>query len=82
MSISELLCNVNMKYTLAQVGEHKEIGHTECGSPGRHDHKWILRDHVGPTSRNLSQPAGVVMEIDPMVSPAVAVRHDLVLSSE
>ena len=67
---------------LDQVGEHKEIGHTERGSPGRHDHKWILCDNVGPTSRDLPQPAGVVVEIDPMVSPAVAVRHDLVLSSE
>ena len=67
---------------LDQVSEREQIGHPERGSPGRDDHKRIVRDHVGPTSRDLSQPAGVVVEIDAMASKAVAARDQLVLPSE
>src|SRR5712691_131190 len=67
---------------LDQVGEHEQISHTKRGSPGGHDHKRILRDHVGPTGRDLPQPACVVVKIDAMASPAVAVRDEFVLSSE
>jgi hypothetical protein len=54
----------------------------EGGSPGGYHYKWILCDNVGPTGRDLPQPASVVVEIDTMASPAVAVRDELVLSSE
>ena len=67
---------------LDQVGEREQIGHTERGSPGGHNHKRILRDNVGPTGRDLPQSTGVVVEIDAMASPAVAVRDELVLPSE
>jgi hypothetical protein len=67
---------------LDQVGEREQICYTERGSPGGHDHKRILRDNVGPTGRDLPQPACVVVEIDTMASPAVAVRNELVFSSE
>jgi len=67
---------------LDQVGEHEQICHTERGSPGGHDHKRIVGNNVGPTGRDLPQPACVVVEINPMVSPAVAGRDELVLPSE
>src|SRR6516165_1726250 len=63
---------------LDQVGEREQIGHTERGSPGGHNHKRILRDNVGPTGRDLPHSTGVVVEIDAMASPAVAVRDELV----
>ena len=67
---------------LDQIGEREQIGHTERGSPRGHNHKRILGDNVGPTGRNLPQSAGVVVEINAMASPAVAVRDELVLPSE
>ena len=67
---------------LNQTGEHEQIGHTERGSPSCHNHKRILGDNVGPTGRNLPQSAGVVVEINAMASPAVAVRDELVLPPE
>ena len=65
-----------------QVSEREQIGHTKRGSPSGDDHKRILRDHVGPTGRDLPQPACIVVKIDAMTSPAVAVRDQLVLPSE
>jgi len=53
----------------------------ERGSPSGYHHKRIIRDHVGPAGRDLSQSAGVVVKIDVMASPAVAVRDELVLPS-
>ena len=67
---------------LDQVGEREQIGHTERGPPGGHNHKRIVRDNVGPTGRDLPQPACVVVEIDAMASPAMAVRDELVLPSK
>jgi len=67
---------------LDQVGECEQIGHTECRSPGGHDDKWVDCDYVGPIGRDLPQPAGVIVEINAMASPAVAVRDELVLPSE
>ena len=67
---------------LDQVGECEQIGNTERGSPGGHDHKRIVRDNVGPTGRDLPQPTCVVVEIDAMPPPAMAVRDELVLASE
>jgi len=65
-----------------QVSEREQIYYTERGSAGGNDHKRILCDNVGPTGRNLPQLACVVVEIDTMASPAVAVRDEPVLSSE
>ena len=67
---------------LDQVGERKQIGHTERGPAGGHYHKRIVRENVGPTGRDLPQPACVVMEIDAVASPAMTVRDELVLPSE
>ena len=67
---------------LDQVSEREQIGHPERGSPGSDDHKRIVRDYVGPTGRDLPQPAGVVVEIDAMASKAVAGRDQRVLPSE
>jgi len=67
---------------LDQVGEQEQIGHAERGPAGGHYHERIIRDNVGPTGRDLPQPACVVVEIDTMASPAVAVRDELVLSSK
>jgi hypothetical protein len=58
---------------LDQVSEREQIGHPERGSPGGDDHKRIVRDYVGPTGRDLPQPAGVIVEIDAMASKTVAV---------
>jgi hypothetical protein len=67
---------------LDHVGEHEQIGHPERRSPSGYDYKGICRDDVGPTGRNLPQPAGVVVEIDAMTSPAVARRDEPVLPPE
>ena len=67
---------------LDQVGEREQIGHTERGPPGGHNHKRILRDNVGPTGRDLPQPTCVVVEIDAMAPPAMTVSDELVLPSE
>jgi hypothetical protein len=67
---------------LDQVGEQEQIGHTESGPAGSHHHERIFPDNVGPTGRDLPQPACVVVEIDTMASPAVAVRDELVFSSK
>jgi hypothetical protein len=67
---------------LDQISKREQIGHPERGSAGSDDHKRIVRDYVGPTSRDLPQPAGVVVEIDAMASKAVAARNELVLPSE
>ena len=67
---------------LDQVGEREQIDYTERGPAGGHRHKRIVRYNVGPTGRDLSQSAGVIVEIDAMASPAVAVRDELVLPSE
>jgi hypothetical protein len=67
---------------LDQVGEREQIGRTERGPPGGHYHKRIVRDNVGPTGRDLPQPTCVVVEIDAMAPPAMAVRDELVFPSE
>jgi len=65
-----------------QVGEREQVGHTERGPASGHYHKRIVRYNVGPTGRDLPQPACVVAEIDAMAPPAMAVRDELVLPSE
>ena len=67
---------------LDPVGECEQIGYTERGSPGGHHYKRIVRDNIGPTGRELPQSACVVVEIDAMASPAMAVRDELVLAPE
>ncbi len=65
-----------------EVGELKEIRDTERRPPGGDHHERIVRDRVCPTRRDLSEPAFVVVEVHPVASPTVAVRHERVLSAE
>ena len=70
MSSSKVLHQVNQ---LEQVLEAKEA------SAARHCHKWIFRNHRGPMRWNGVQfPFGIV-EVDPVLAPVMAIRHQLEL---
>ena len=65
-----------------QIDEREQIRHTERRPPGGDHHERIGRDRVGPTRRDFSEPAFVVVEVHPVASPTVAVRDERVRSSE
>ena len=70
MSSSKLLHQVNQ---LEQVLEAKEASATS------HCHKWIFRHHRGPTRRNGAQLSRSIVEVDPVLTPVVAIRDQLEL---
>ena len=60
-----------------QVGQLAELLDPEGRSPVGHHHKRVLGPFTGPTSRQGTQPPVAVMEVDPVLSPVVAVAHKL-----
>jgi len=58
-----------------QVGQLAQLPDPEGRSPVGHHYKGVLRPFTGPTSRHGTQPPFAVMEVDPVLSPVVAVAH-------
>ena len=72
LSSSKLLHQIDQ---LEQVFEAKEA------SASGHFHEWIFRHHRSPTCRNGPQLICVVVEVDPVLAPVVAIRDQLELLS-
>ena len=60
-----------------QVSQLAKLPDPEGRSPVGHYHKRVLGPFTGPTSRHGTQPPAAVMEVDPVLSPVVAVAHKL-----
>ena len=60
-----------------QVGQLAELPDPEGRSPVGHHYKRVLRPLTGPTSRHGTQLPVAVVEVDPVLSPVVAVAHKL-----
>ena len=60
-----------------QVGQLAELLDPEGRSPVGHHCKRVLGPFTGPTSRQGTQPPVAVMEVDPVLSPVVAVADKL-----
>jgi hypothetical protein len=60
-----------------QVGQLAELPDPESRSPVGHYYEGVLGPFTGPTSRQGTQLPVAVMEVDPVLSPVVAVAHKL-----
>src|SRR5919197_4609161 len=64
---------------LHQIHQLEQVLEAEEASAAGHCHKWIFRRHRGPTCRNGAQLSRRVVEVDPVLTPVVAIRDQLEL---
>jgi hypothetical protein len=72
---------VSSSKLLHQIDQLEQILEAKHASASGHCHEWIFRHHRGPTCRNGPQLICGVVEVDPVLTPVVAIRDQLELLS-
>ena len=58
------------------MGQLKQILDAKVRAPRGNRDEGIERQKAGPLGRQRDQPSGVVVEVNPMLTPIVAIGHD------
>jgi hypothetical protein len=72
---------VSSSKLLHQIDQLEQVLEAKQASASGHCHEWIFRHHRGPTCRNGPQLICGVVEVDPVLTPVVAIRDQLELLS-
>ena len=62
---------------VSQIGQRQQARHRERAAAGRDHHERIRRGDIGPACWQGEQLPVLVMQVDPVLAPVLAVRDEL-----
>ena len=81
-SLSALIRSGLTASAVDQLGQRQQVGRGERATARGEDHERIYRRDIGPGRRQGEQHAVLVVQVNPVLTPVLAVHDELVLPPE
>jgi len=62
---------------VSQIGQRQQARHGERAAAGRDHHERVRRGDIGPACGHGEQMPFLVMQVDPVLAPVLAIRDEL-----